>query len=192
LTTNALLDVAQQATGFRPIVQIYDELKGPPNATAINDFEGAGQTGRLLIGYRLLGDILFVENSDLLYAGIVFHELGHLYQFKSGLCEGLVCDDRVIGAELHADFIAGLMLSRGAIAMPPDPVRALVEGWTKMGDKIGEFNRCDAHGTAQQRLLHLQEGLRLGANMTDSFDDLVKVGARAIMSDNPCHQGRCE
>src|SRR5206468_2800873 len=101
------------------------------------------------------------------------HELAHLYQMRTDLCSALICDGRVIRAELHADFIAGILLHRSAISLPEKPASALVRGWREMGDRAVGFNYCNAHGTAEQRLLNLEHGFEIGSRSNGQVFSMV-------------------
>jgi hypothetical protein len=138
---------------------------GSPNAFATPEsLTPAGPDGTIIFGVTLLSAELSRDSGIGFSIPAIFaHEFGHIFQFDRG--EGLPAP----AMELHADFLAGWYLAARSQWSPTDIGPALRSFFEK-GDY--EFNSPQHHGTPEQRLHALMEGVNCGARSASSAFDL--------------------
>jgi len=190
LGVSDILDTGERLTGIRANVQIYKDGMSP-NAMASLEVSGPVRGGSILIGWGKLGELLSKKNSTLLCSGIIAHEFAHVVQMASGICSDLLCGERVLNIELHADYMAGFLLQRSRSGFQLVDVKVLAEGWREAGSK-GGFSDCNFHGTSEQRLLCLEEGFKAGSALEVGYDAVAEQAASFLADQNMCDLGRCE
>jgi predicted metalloprotease len=131
----------------------------------------------VLVGWSFAKRIIKMQGGAYFLVGVIAHECAHILQLQMSLCESLLCSGRVVKVELHADFLAGVILSKSKASLSTLDESVLVDQWRNIGDtEYGDFNH---HGTAEQRLASFRQGYTAGAG-ADSISDLAQLSAIAL------------
>lgn len=175
-----IVDQADTQMGLIARILTYDDGISP-NALATSYSDLPWSNGTIFLGVQLINDSLSkTQDARMVLAGIMAHEIAHLYQFKNGFCSPLLCGGSAAKVELHADFIAGFALNRLALSVSSVDAGNLAAGWQCLGDN--SFTRCDHHGTPPQRLACLREGYALASRSGTTFDMAARDGANYVGS----------
>jgi hypothetical protein len=183
-----IIESIRLATSYQMTVEFYEDDNWA-NASMSLAKVPIGVDGRLLIGWTLAHRIINSSENPFYLAAILAHESAHVVQLRTGLCKPLIDRGRVVRVELHADYLAGVILERSKIALPVAAAHALVEAWEKLGD--AEYTNINHHGTRDERLAALSAGFTDGA-IREDFHSLTQTGAQAIrklrLCDSTCNQ----
>jgi len=136
-----------------------------------------GTTGTVLIGLKLVKDLLKPDQGGVSVACVLAHECAHIFQFFSK--EQYY--DRLDGPtqrlrELHADFLAGYYLAK-RMGTAPNAMRLVEKAMIDFGD----YHNADPkdHGTPGQRSAALDKGYTLSlGGMT--FEDAASEGEKYV------------
>jgi len=147
--------------GLRPAFALYDAPE--KNAFATPDVlpDYPGTDGTICYHLQWLRDQLKSSQwGGLILAGVIAHEFGHIYQFKTAYYRTLLGYDRTTKfVELHADFLSGFYLG-GKFA------HIDMKDYADYAYRIGDSNFTEVthHGTPPERYLATKAGfnLRLG------------------------------
>ncbi|PSO30608.1 hypothetical protein [Bradyrhizobium sp. MOS002] len=147
------------------------------NAYATDTTIVAGTSGTVLIGLKLVRELLKPSQGGVAVACVLAHECGHIFQFFSS--EKYF--DRLDGTtqryrELHADFLAGYYLAKrmgAATAQMREVEKALVD--------FGDYHAGNPkdHGTPGQRLAALDKGYVLSLGGAE-FKDAAAEGEKYV------------
>jgi hypothetical protein len=143
------------------------------NAFSRDDVWVSGTKGTVLIGLKLVHDLLKPDEGGLSVACVLAHECSHIFQFFS---DGRYYD-RLLGPtqrlrELHADLLAGYYMQK-RLGSAPNALRVV----QKTMIDFGNYNSADPkdHGTPGQRNAALDKGFLLSSSgMT--FEDAAREG----------------
>lgn len=143
------------------------------NAFSRDDSWVPGTKGTVLIGLKLVRDLLKPSMGGLSVACVLAHECGHVYQFFS---EDAFYD-RLAGPtqrlrELHADVLAGFYMETRL-----GPKASGLRVVQKAIIDFGNYNRSDPrdHGTPGQRNAAIDKGFELASNGM-KFEEAAREG----------------
>ncbi len=141
------------------------------NAFSRDDSWVSGTRGTVLIGLKLVNDLLKPSDGGLSVACVLAHECGHIFQFFSD-------DqyyDRLAGPtqrlrELHADLLAGYYMAKRQGSAPSS-----LSTVQKTMIDFGNYNKANPrdHGTPGQRNAALDKGFLLSDR---TFEDAAREG----------------
>lgn len=189
-TIGSMVRQSRRSLGVDPEVRIYNDI-GRPNALATRMVLRRNTDGTVLLGKGMIETLVSdATKSDLVLIGVLAHELGHIFQFRGDFCTGLLCDGKVLKAELHADFMAGFVLRRMGAQITLRNVGDLVTGWAELGDEL-DFTDCSHHGTGEQRLQCLEAGFRKADMQNTTSISVASDGRRFVEDLVSCGTGAC-
>ena len=153
----SILDTINRLTALRVSLEFYKDGVWQ-NAMATVQDTPRDSDGRVLVGWSFVKRIIKMQGGAYFLVGVIAHECAHILQLQMSLCESLLCSGRVIKVELHADFLAGAILSKSKATLPTLDESILVDQWRNIGDTdYGDYNH---HGTAGNKAFgKLQAGL---------------------------------
>jgi hypothetical protein len=147
------------------------------NAGATPETIVNGTKGTVLIGLRLVNELLKPSQGGITVACVLAHECGHIFQFfsadqyyarLSGPTERL--------RELHADVLAGYYLAK-KMGSDPSDMRDVLKAFIDFG--AYENASPDDHGSPGQRCAALDKGYTLSLN-GKPFEDSAREGASYV------------
>ncbi|MBK8174915.1 MAG: hypothetical protein IPK66_06525 [Rhodospirillales bacterium] len=152
------------------------------NALATSETLVDGTAGTVMLGRTLVLDELQRDRrgwGGLTVAGLMAHEFGHIFQYKSGyhakLKQGSKTDEPV---ELHADYLAGYHLGRKRRDGANMDIGAFMDGIYFMGDDHEDDPRH--HGSSEERRRAVREGYRTGVEGLTPIQSVAARGYDAV------------
>jgi hypothetical protein len=147
------------------------------NAAATDETVVNGTKGTVLIGLRLVNELLKPDQGGITVACVLAHECGHIFQFFSA-------DqyyDRLSGPterlrELHADVLAGYYLAK-KMGSASGAMRNVLKALIELG--AYENGSPDDHGSPGQRCAALDKGYTLSLS-GKTFEDSAREGASYV------------
>ena len=143
------------------------------NAYSRDDAWVTGTNGTVLIGLKLVRELLKPDAGGLTVACVLAHECGHIFQFFSNdqFYERLSGPTQRL-RELHADVLAGYYMAK-RIGAAPSSLRVVQKAMIDFGN----YNSSDPkdHGTPGQRNAALDKGFVLAAGGT-TFENAAREG----------------
>jgi hypothetical protein len=169
---NAVIAELRQILAVIPVNPGFQYVEDE-NAFSRDDTWVAGTKGTVLIGLKLVHDLLKPDGGGLSVACVLAHECGHIYQFFS---EDQFYD-RLSGPtqrlqELHADVLAGFYMKRRL-----GPATSALGVVQKAMIDFGKYNSADPkdHGTPGQRNAAIDKGFVL-ASKGIKFENAAREG----------------
>lgn len=147
------------------------------NAGATPETIVHGTKGTVLIGLRLVNELLKPSQGGITVACVLAHECGHIFQFFSA--ERYY--DRLSGSterlrELHADVLAGYYLAK-KMGSDPGAMRDVLRAFIALG--AYENASPDDHGSPGQRCAALDKGYTLSLG-GQTFEASAREGASYV------------
>lgn len=129
------------------------------NALALRDTYVAGTKGTVLIGQKLVKQLLQPNDGGVSVAGVLAHECGHIYQYF-GFTDhyDLLSATTPVLFELHADALAGYYLGK---KIGSTSTRLSVMEMELIRFSTDKNLETSSHGTSAQRNAALDKGYRL-------------------------------
>jgi hypothetical protein len=163
-----------------PTVKFFDDSQSP-NAFAVEQAGTAqlpvqmfpGTWGLVCIGLRLLKDELIFQTGGIALAGIIAHEVGHIWQFQFPGLRGMLASQTNRNIELHADYLAGVYFGRDGRRNIND-----IEVFSRSLFSKGsyDYNNPDFHGTPNSRV----DAMKMGYRMAQAGRDVGDVSYDGI------------
>ena len=140
--------------GVLPNFSYYEE-KGGRNAKATSrDLLGGRQDGTVLLGTRLLRDLLARPYRDAAIVAVCAHEFGHIISYANGMIHKLAAktDASPFRAEQFADFMAGYYAGVRKREDADFPAVMFADSVSRFGDST--------HGSGTERAEAVVEGFK--------------------------------
>ncbi|MCK1732629.1 hypothetical protein IVA79_01360 [Bradyrhizobium sp. 138] len=173
---NALVVELERILRIIPVNPGFKYVKDD-NAFATDTTIVTGTTGTVLIGLKLVNELLKPDQGGVAVACVLAHECSHIFQFFSvnQYYERLEASTQRL-RELHADLLAGFYMGKrmGAAA---GAMRSVEKAMMDFGD----YNNADPkdHGTPGQRSAALDKGYVFAMNGL-KFDDAAIEGEKYV------------
>lgn len=153
-----------------------------PNAYATDHTQVRGTWGTVCFGRTLFKDLMDrYQDQGLAVMAVAAHEFGHIAQFRSGVDERLLRNQRTVKrVELHSDFLSGYFLGVRKRQQPSISVWAAGHTLYRIGDY--EFHNPNHHGTPDERVAAAETGFRLGYDEGAEFEQAFSRGVEYILT----------
>jgi hypothetical protein len=134
--------------------------------------------GTVIFGNTLYREIMTRrEHPEVGIVAICAHEFGHIAQYKHGIDNVLIVNQRVKRLELHADFMAGYFAAVRKLEMPEFP--AAIFAITAFGSGDNDFGAPQHHGTSTERGGAVVAGFQAGLAQ-ENFTTALQTGVRYV------------
>jgi len=168
------LQIIRRLIPANPMFKFYDDSQSP-NAMAYSPSPAGqlpipmiqGTWGLVVLGLTLMRAELAPATGGIALAGILAHEVGHIWQFQYPALERDLRGDTARNQELHADYMAGFYFGREGRRNAND-----IEVFSRSLFNKGSynFNNRDFHGTPEQRVTAMKLGYSQGRTGGDVGD----------------------
>jgi hypothetical protein len=159
-----IIAVFQVNPGFQ---YVEDES---PNAFALRQNLINGTQGTVLIGLKLIDQLIDKQGGGVSVAGVCAHECAHIYQYFSNLSDHFGSEGReVMIAELHADLLAGYYMGsdrRGDVTN--DNIKLFEKTLIDFG--TFDYGNPKYHGSPAQRVYFMEHGYKAARDRVNVSD----------------------
>jgi hypothetical protein len=162
-----------------PAFGFYDDKEGP-NALATQQTVLDDTDGTVLFGIQLLSECLARHpKGDIAVAGIMGHEFGHIYQYKTKLSNFLRYGQPTHKLlELHADYLAGYYMGLKRLRSDDFDIKAYVDSVYLSGDT--DFTSPGHHGSPAERKSVMLEGYKIGLTNNADIQQVADMGVELV------------